>query len=249
MQGKHNLGIPALKQLPTQIENPVAVLKSASQPNSFVILTEWADTNGRPVIVPLHLNKNGAVGLENRLASAYGHKHISTILGENNQNVLWTKGNEDIGQLLSHRLQLPQAVVDDTLVSDYSIPTMERNVNAQQIPSLEPDMPAGAAAAGNAPPSLYGGLPESIGAMRHNPRSYAGMQAEYGTIAPGENAARVVDVPISTNGTDCVSASARTFMVGKNESRIAERIKNQLKQDEMGEPLTMSQFGPFTGSK
>lgn len=61
-------------------------------------------------------------------------------------------------------------------------------------------------------PSLYDGLPESIGAMRHNPRSYAGMQAEYGTIAPGENAARVVDVPISTDGTDRVSASARTFM-------------------------------------
>lgn len=80
------------------------------------------------------------------------------------------------------------------------------------VPSLEPDMPAGTVAAGNAPPSLYDGLPESIGAMRHNPRSYAGMQAEYGTIAPGENAARVVDVPISTNGTDRVSASARTFM-------------------------------------
>lgn len=61
-------------------------------------------------------------------------------------------------------------------------------------------------------PSLYDDLPESIGAMRHNPRSYAGMQAEYGTIAPGENAARVVDVPISTDGTDRVSASARTFM-------------------------------------
>ena len=37
--------------------------------------------------------------------------------------------------------------------------------------------------------------------------------------------------------------------VGKNESRIAEYIKNQLKQDEMGEQLTMSQVGPFTGSK
>ena len=122
MQGKHNLGIPALKQLPTQIENPVAVQKSASQPNSFVILTEWADTQGRPVIIPLHLDKNGAISVENKVASAYGHNHIFSLLGENNQNVLWTKGNEDIGQLLSHRLQLPQAVVDDTLVSGYSIP-------------------------------------------------------------------------------------------------------------------------------
>lgn len=212
LNGKHNLGIPALKMLPVQIDNPVAILKSKTQPNSFIILTEWADTQGRPVIIPLHLDKNGAISVENKVASAYGHNHVSSLLGENNQNVLWTKGNEDIDQLLSHRLQLPQAVVDDTLVSNYSIPTLERNVNAQQIPSLEPDMPAGTVAADNAPPSLYDGLPESIGAMRHNPRSYAGMQVEYGTIAPGENAARVVDVPISTNGTDRVSASARTFI-------------------------------------
>lgn len=54
--------------------------------------------------------------------------------------------------------------------------------------------------------------PASIGAKKHDPASYAGMQAEYGTIAPGENAARMVDVPVSTNGTDRVSAGARTLM-------------------------------------
>ena len=37
--------------------------------------------------------------------------------------------------------------------------------------------------------------------------------------------------------------------VGKNESRIAEYIENQLKEDEMGEQLSMSQYGPFTGGK
>ena len=37
--------------------------------------------------------------------------------------------------------------------------------------------------------------------------------------------------------------------VGKNESRIAEYIENQLKEDEMGEQLTMSQYDPFTGGK
>ena len=30
---------------------------------------------------------------------------------------------------------------------------------------------------------------------------------------------------------------------------IAEYIENQLKEDEMGEQLTMSQYGPFTGGK
>ncbi|MDD2992129.1 MAG: IS200/IS605 family transposase [Pygmaiobacter sp.] len=37
--------------------------------------------------------------------------------------------------------------------------------------------------------------------------------------------------------------------VGKNTSRIAEYIRNQLKEDEAGEQLTMSQVGPFTGRK
>ena len=37
--------------------------------------------------------------------------------------------------------------------------------------------------------------------------------------------------------------------VGKNESRIAEYIKNQLKEDEMGEQLTFGQSSPFTGRK
>ena len=37
--------------------------------------------------------------------------------------------------------------------------------------------------------------------------------------------------------------------VGKNESRIAEYIQNQLKEDALGEQLKFSEKGPFTGSK
>ena len=37
--------------------------------------------------------------------------------------------------------------------------------------------------------------------------------------------------------------------VGKNESRIAEYIQNQLKEDEMGEQLRIPSTSPFTGSK
>jgi putative transposase len=33
--------------------------------------------------------------------------------------------------------------------------------------------------------------------------------------------------------------------VGKNEQRIAEYIENQLKEDELGEQLTISEVGPF----
>ena len=37
--------------------------------------------------------------------------------------------------------------------------------------------------------------------------------------------------------------------VGKNESRIAEYIKNQLKEDELGEQLAIPSANPFTGRK
>ena len=37
--------------------------------------------------------------------------------------------------------------------------------------------------------------------------------------------------------------------VGKNESRIAEYVKNQLKEDEMGDQLVIPGTSPFTGRK
>ena len=37
--------------------------------------------------------------------------------------------------------------------------------------------------------------------------------------------------------------------VGKNESRIAEYIKNQLKEDELGDQMRIPGTSPFTGSK
>lgn len=37
--------------------------------------------------------------------------------------------------------------------------------------------------------------------------------------------------------------------VGKNERRIAEYIQNQLKEDLLGEQLSIPEAGPFTGGK
>lgn len=70
---------------------------------------------------PLHLDRSDAAATEDRAASAYGKRDISAIVGHNGENILRTKGNEGIDQILSNRLQLPQAVSDDTLVSDDSI--------------------------------------------------------------------------------------------------------------------------------
>ena len=37
--------------------------------------------------------------------------------------------------------------------------------------------------------------------------------------------------------------------VGKNEKRIAEYVRNQLKEDELEEQIKMPLNGPFTGGK
>jgi hypothetical protein len=125
----HNLGIPALKQLTKQIADPVAIIKSNSQDNSLVLLTEWNDTKDNPVIIPLHLDKNGIIGISNEVSSMYGKENFEALLTdrEGNSTVLYTKNNEDIHQLLPAGLQLPEVVADDTLVGN-SISQNEPNV-------------------------------------------------------------------------------------------------------------------------
>lgn len=53
---------------------------------------------------------------------------------------------------------------------------------------------------------------DSTGAAPYGFDPYSNMLNEYGAIPEGENPARVVDVPVSTNGNDRVSRTARTVM-------------------------------------
>lgn len=54
--------------------------------------------------------------------------------------------------------------------------------------------------------------PYSVGAAPSGFDPYSRMANEYGTIEPGENPARMVDVPVSTNGEDRVRRYIRTVM-------------------------------------
>lgn len=60
---------------------------------------------------------------------------------------------------------------------------------------------------------LYGR--NTVGAAERNEHSFSALQNTYGTIKPGENPARVVDVPKSTNGKDKVRQFTRTAMEAK----------------------------------
>lgn len=75
------------------------------------------------------------------------------------------------------------------------------------------------------------GPESSVGAARKGFDPYSALQGEYGTIDPGENPARVVDIPKQTQDYDYVSKSVRTVaeaMVTPDEfvPEIAENVVN-----------------------
>lgn len=225
--GKHNLGIPALKKLPEQLQDPLAVLRSKSEPDSFVVLTEWDDTFGNPVVAAIHLNKSGVIEDVNALASAYGKRNLAALLGENNENVLYTKENKSIDQLLSIRLQLPEAKADDTLVA-YSIAQHKKeNKSTDQILDSRLQLPellsddtlvtssiAQQAAQSNPNPQAETAAPvrpdSSVGAAPTGFDPYTNLTNQYGAIPAGENPARFAYVPQSTTGQDRVRRFYRT---------------------------------------
>ena len=110
MGGKHNLGFAALAKLPEQLADPMAVLKSASQKNSLVIITELVDTANRPVIVPIHLDKNGRIGLTNEVPSMYGRTNFADFVKaqEKAGNILYTKKDRVLDDIPVNGLQLSE---------------------------------------------------------------------------------------------------------------------------------------------
>lgn len=130
----HNLGMSVLKNLPSQLEDPIAILKNP-QPNakgldSLVVLTEWYDQNGLRIVSPVHLNAKGAIDVQNNIASTFGADYMDRLLGKNGENIIYTKNNEDIRKLLSTGVESPKAMADD-IFADTSIPQQPSKINGQ----------------------------------------------------------------------------------------------------------------------
>lgn len=112
--GEHNLGFNAIEFLRGQIENPVAVLKSNTQKDSLVIVTELLDAENNLVIVPLHLNKQGQLGISNTIPSMYGKKEFDKFINTQRDmgNILFEDKKRIITAPLSG-LQLPGLVANN----------------------------------------------------------------------------------------------------------------------------------------
>ena len=125
MQGKHNVTATTLKQLPSQINNPVAVMRSETQPNGYVVLTELieqVDGKNKPVIAALHL-KQTKQGLELiNIASVYGRSNSQIQRGLENDVLYWNKqkGSQFV---IAFGLQLPSHMQSVTNLSVSNIKT------------------------------------------------------------------------------------------------------------------------------
>ena len=139
MGGKHNLGFVALAKLPEQLADPMAVLKSASQKNSLVIITELVDTENRPVIVPIHLDKSGRIGLTNEVPSMYSKDGFSNFVKaqEKAGNILYTKKDRVLDDIPVNGLQLSEMGNQADPIFNNSISQGARNMQDLSGKSLE----------------------------------------------------------------------------------------------------------------
>lgn len=135
MLGKHNVTPDTLKQLPKQINDPVAVMKSSTQQNGYVVLTELMENvNGinKPVVAALHL-KQTSQGIELiNIASVYGRNNSQIQRGLENDLLYWNK-KKGANFLDNLTLQLRSPLSETNSVKSYQF---ARTVGLQLPSSL-----------------------------------------------------------------------------------------------------------------
>ena len=136
MGGKHNLGLSALKNLPLQIADPLLITNNTkkqrekSEKKSVVIWTNWVTSDGRGVLLSLVINANGAIGLQHNIATVFDpNEDYAKQFFEDEQDILYTRNNKDINELLSNRRHVPEAITDDVFI--YRILQKEDDVNRE----------------------------------------------------------------------------------------------------------------------
>ena len=143
MLDKHNVTAETLKQLPKQINHPIAIMKSAPQAthDGYVVLTELLEKNistgsDEPIISALHL-KNTKDGLEViNIASVYG-KNLDGLQNMLNHDLAYwnkTKGSQFIE---SFGLQLPSKI--DSKMMSQSLDNIKTEADLSQYQASKND--------------------------------------------------------------------------------------------------------------
>lgn len=110
---KHHVPMSVIQALPEQIASPVMVFKSKTEQGSLVVLTEFNDAKGDPVIAAIHLSKQVGQKIEvNEISSVYGKGPGSKISEWIGSGLLLYAHKEKSRTWLTDRgLQLPKAQI------------------------------------------------------------------------------------------------------------------------------------------
>lgn len=122
----HNLTPEAVKQLPGQINNPVAVFKSSTVRGGYVVLTELTEADkqtgkDKPVVAALHLKTDKGWIEVIDVASSYGRSD-SQLSRAFNQDLLYLDKTK-ARNLNTERLQLPWDFTSDFELYERNIKT------------------------------------------------------------------------------------------------------------------------------
>lgn len=134
----HNLSPEDLKQLPTQLQNPIMVFKGSHQ-GSIVLVTDLFNNNSEQIIISCELDSGSEWNKINRITSMYGKENIANYLNTQikKDNLIGCQKNIANQMLHSVGLCLPS---ENTFI-DYTdiIPNFDKNVNKQIFEkSLDP---------------------------------------------------------------------------------------------------------------
>lgn len=143
----HYMGEAWLKKLPDMMENPVAIIRSESDPNNSVIVILSTKINGKQIIAPVYVNgnsiNNGLRIDSNNIATVFGKDNaLNKLLTEalnieasNNKAVgvyYWNK-TEARSLYEGAGLQLPGSSIQDGLI--HSIFDAGADVNRKMVTS------------------------------------------------------------------------------------------------------------------
>lgn len=105
----HALSKELIKQIPSQLRNPVMVFKGSTE-KSLVVITELKDKENKGVIVALSLASRQGFSEVNRISSAYGKNNLANYLFTQiqNNNLIAVNRKKADRMLHSTGLQLPK---------------------------------------------------------------------------------------------------------------------------------------------
>ncbi len=133
--GKHQLNRIILDELPYQFDAPVAITGNTVKheeagDNSIVVWTDWQVDGQDPIVAPIRIDAKGNIGLYNNVNSAfplYNPDYMAEMLRDG--NVLYTRGNENILDLLAQGRKVPERKTEDV-----SIDSISENPDPVNIP-------------------------------------------------------------------------------------------------------------------